>query len=568
MSVTTRYFRYSFAQEGDVEQIPMLADPDGEVSFQQGYTPPYGIPFDDPAAVATERDQWNSLLMDITQNIKQYQENGVPNFVAAADNAGVAVAYEKNSIVRYNGINYISLVDGNTTVPPSANWETALLAVKATENLVENSNFQIWGHGDSFSATNQQIEFADTWYATSTDTGGGTINITKSEVQMNAIVLGSPTYTYADTGSDFASFINIAAGLINTGASIGNRIKRASTFNNKTITMSLLLFLPAAITTSITVIPSFIQNFGTSGSPSSPVTTTFSTVTIPAPGSPGDRFVTISVTGLVPSVNGKTFSTAPEDFIQTDFKFVNGTTNLIFSAFAGWIDIGEVPSYYEGRSKGFEAANSGALQSQVGNSDAGASLIGYYGGASSYGNMTVQQIIDILWNVGDYKFTSNTTQPGWVLYTLNATIGNAASLATYANANTQRLFEHYWNTYNDTECPVLPGGRGASASADYAANKTIALPNLDGQTLIVAGTAYPFKTQVGSATHTLTIAEMPAHDHPGSTASGSPNDSGNGHVEGQNDTGDEYPINVASQGGGDAFNIMQPSNAQYLFIKL
>lgn len=55
------------------------------------------------------------------------------------------------------------------------------------------------------------------------------------------------------------------------------------------------------------------------------------------------------------------------------------------------------------------------------------------------------------------------------------TIGNSGSGATErANADTEALFTWYWNKINDTIAPVS-GGRGATASADFAANKTITL---------------------------------------------------------------------------------------------
>lgn len=62
------------------------------------------------------------------------------------------------------------------------------------------------------------------------------------------------------------------------------------------------------------------------------------------------------------------------------------------------------------------------------------------------------------------------------------TIGSASSLATgRANADTANLFTLLWNSWADAQAPVLPGGRGATAAADFAANKTIALPDLRGR---------------------------------------------------------------------------------------
>jgi hypothetical protein len=69
---------------------------------------------------------------------------------------------------------------------------------------------------------------------------------------------------------------------------------------------------------------------------------------------------------------------------------------------------------------------------------------------------------------------------GWVRANGN-TIGSATSGATErANADCQSLFQYLWT--NDTSLTVSTG-RGASAAADWAANKTIALPDMRGRTL-------------------------------------------------------------------------------------
>ena len=62
------------------------------------------------------------------------------------------------------------------------------------------------------------------------------------------------------------------------------------------------------------------------------------------------------------------------------------------------------------------------------------------------------------------------------------TIGNGSSGASErANADTQPLFLFLYAA--DANLVVAPGGRGASAAADFAANKTIALPDWRGRAL-------------------------------------------------------------------------------------
>lgn len=60
------------------------------------------------------------------------------------------------------------------------------------------------------------------------------------------------------------------------------------------------------------------------------------------------------------------------------------------------------------------------------------------------------------------------------------TLGNTSSLATeYAAADAADLFAFLWGQIPDSIAPVS-GGRGASAAADFAANKTIVIPTWQG----------------------------------------------------------------------------------------
>ena len=63
------------------------------------------------------------------------------------------------------------------------------------------------------------------------------------------------------------------------------------------------------------------------------------------------------------------------------------------------------------------------------------------------------------------------------------TIGDSSSGATErANADTLNLYTLLWNSMSNTEAPVSTG-RGASAAADFAAHKTITLPDLRGRSI-------------------------------------------------------------------------------------
>lgn len=192
----------------------------------------------------------------------------------------------------------------------------------------------------------------------------------------------------------------------------------------------------------------------------------------------------------------------------------------------------------------------------------------------------------LYFSTGDIKDSMVTSASGWVIMS-GRTIGNAASGATErANADTVDLYTLLWNNLTNTEAPVSTG-RGASAAADFAANKTLTLPDARGRALVgkdnMGGSTASRMTAAGSGitgttlgaaggsqTHTLITAEMPAHTHTDAQT-----DSGfaGGTVVGSDPTtrmevrtGSGY--NTGSAGGGSAHNNTQPSLVVNRFIKL
>lgn len=78
--------------------------------------------------------------------------------------------------------------------------------------------------------------------------------------------------------------------------------------------------------------------------------------------------------------------------------------------------------------------------------------------------------------LGPFPFLGSTAPDGWVF--AFGTIGSASSGASNrANADCEQLFKLIWASESDSEAPVS-GGRGASADADWSANKTIDIPDM------------------------------------------------------------------------------------------
>lgn len=142
------------------------------------------------------------------------------------------------------------------------------------------------------------------------------------------------------------------------------------------------------------------------------------------------------------------------------------------------------------------------------------------GGGGSVDATAIFQTGDTMW------LDQAGPRSGWVRDNAR-TIGSATSGATErANADCLLLFTFLWVTYSDTICPV-PGGRGVSASADWAANKQITMPdkrgyipggvtdmgNTDSLRLasvpIVSGNATTPGSRLGEARHALSEPELP-----------------------------------------------------------
>ncbi len=181
---------------------------------------------------------------------------------------------------------------------------------------------------------------------------------------------------------------------------------------------------------------------------------------------------------------------------------------------------------------------------------------------------------------------------GWVRGN-GRTIGSAVSGASErANNDTQPLFEFLWNADPNL---VVVGGRGGSSAADWGANKQVTLPDYRGRVIIghdvmgnIAANVVPGANALGRAIgegkHTLTIAEMPSHNHDtiddghfhlykDGTLVNISGGSGYQVRVGDNDTVRQTEIsgtgiNIQFKGGGAAHNNVQPSLVSTIYIRL
>jgi len=153
--------------------------------------------------------------------------------------------------------------------------------------------------------------------------------------------------------------------------------------------------------------------------------------------------------------------------------------------------------------------------------------------------------------------------------------------------NSNALYENLFLALWGTDAYTISGGKGASAAADWAASKTLVIPDFSGRLIGSRGTSTGGSSprliggSWGAETVTLAIANLPAHRHNVSvsniTASGIAglSSSGLGVINNGNPSATSTILNVAGNrtanndglgaiadtGSGSPFNISQPSKA-------
>ena len=124
----TYFFVYPFAVSGDRASIPTSDPTTGTMSYEDGFTENYQLVLGtDPDAIPIPRNQSNQLYFDITENINQYQTQGVPDWITAAQNLSAAYSYGIYAMVRYDagsGIQIWESQEGSNTSTPGddAKW--------------------------------------------------------------------------------------------------------------------------------------------------------------------------------------------------------------------------------------------------------------------------------------------------------------------------------------------------------------------------------------------------------------------------------------------------------------
>jgi hypothetical protein len=182
-------------------------------------------------------------------------------------------------------------------------------------------------------------------------------------------------------------------------------------------------------------------------------------------------------------------------------------------------------------------------------------------------------------------FFGSDTPDGWVMLS-GGTIGDPSSGATIrANADCEALFALLWNSMGNGEAPVS-GGRGADAASDWAAHKTITVPDARGRVIAGKDNMSDIESPAGRITtsgcnidgtvlgtnggaegHSLTEAEIPTHTHEVAGYASNPVDSN--HDSATTNALTDIGLGASGNtGGGTAHPNVQPTLIANKIIKL
>lgn len=152
------------------------------------------------------------------------------------------------------------------------------------------------------------------------------------------------------------------------------------------------------------------------------------------------------------------------------------------------------------------------------------------GEASASGDLVTKAALDAavallsaqLIPTGALQYFARTTAPtGWLI-TNGQTIGNGSSGATArANSDTEDLYTMLWENFSNTLLPIQDSSgtattRGASAAADYAADKRLPLP--DDQGLFLRALSTSSARDTGRAFGSVQEDAFESHTHTGTTS--------------------------------------------------
>lgn len=128
--MSAKKFNTPFGTLGDRAEIPLTAQIDGSVSYEQGYPFGYDLDYTDPNAKDISRSKMNQLFYDITNAIREIQQGGVSEWSEEGK------PYKINSLVYApDGTIKQSLIANNNNDTTHSSWSN-LVSISTLGNTV------------------------------------------------------------------------------------------------------------------------------------------------------------------------------------------------------------------------------------------------------------------------------------------------------------------------------------------------------------------------------------------------------------------------------------------------
>lgn len=193
-----------FALSGDKAAVPEATQPDGSVSYSQGFGPDYQAEQGTPGAKDIPRDQFNQLMHDVTEAIGFMQRNGFAEFDPAM------APYPQGATVRSGSTNYISSTGNNSTVPGAAGASWVILGGDTTPvgtTIMFNADSAPTGYLIENGAAVSRTQYAALFSVIGTRFGSGN---------------GSTTFNLPSSGGEFPRFAHPGQA-VDPGRDVGSK---------------------------------------------------------------------------------------------------------------------------------------------------------------------------------------------------------------------------------------------------------------------------------------------------------------------------------------------------------
>lgn len=219
-----KYFQIPFAMNGDRKEIPTDKQEDGSISFDEGYGADYEKNKQvDPTAKDISRQEFNSVLHDITDAVGEIQRSGVATWTNE-------ISYNKGATIIHNGAVYTSTINANKNEPPHASWLSLDLSVyRKKDDLLFNGMMQVQATDDVGTGVGVLLQESD-------GTVRGQVVATDQGLQLTQYPKdgGLQTFTFPNASGELSvnvnafsavdASLNVADGEVYTNLGVPNNI--------------------------------------------------------------------------------------------------------------------------------------------------------------------------------------------------------------------------------------------------------------------------------------------------------------------------------------------------------